>query len=64
MIPNKRLSSMKHYMEYISGPRKWYKMDTKIAQSMIEIDSVLETYGLFLLEKFGYVEGDCLFYVL
>jgi hypothetical protein len=39
-------------------------MDTKIAQSMIEIDSVLETYGLFLLEKFGYVEGCCLFYVL
>ena len=55
---------MKHCRKNIVDLEKNCKMKTKIPNSIINIDSILENHGLFHLQNFAHLIGDCIFNAL
>ena len=56
-----KMENLEFYSEKIPRLQKKSKMNIENSNLTMNIDSVLENYGLFRLQNFAYVMGDCLF---
>ena len=59
-----KMENLKCYSENIPRLQKKSKMSIENSNLIVDIDNVLENYGLFCLQNFAYVMGDCLFNAL
>ena len=55
---------MKHSSDEIVHLEKKCRRKVENTYSVVDIDNVLEIHGLFHLQNFAYVVGDCLFNAL
>ena len=59
-----KMENLKCYSENIPRLQKKSKMSIENSNLTVNIDNVLENYGLFRPQNFAYVMGDCLFNAL